>query len=759
MGEAVELATQIARGLEKAHRSGIVHRDIRPENILVTEDGTVKILDFGLADDPVSDDSGALPPLLRLDDIPEYLSPEQAMGREAVPASDQWALAVMVFEMLTGHARIPPSGIKSDLPRFRLPKSCTQALARATARDPEQRFAHITELPQALAHGSLEPRRDGDRATGWLSPWLWLLLLGPAVPIAWWLVPRLLPQPDPPKIQKTLPLSRHPGLEKHPSWAPNGETLVYAADRNGNMDIWALAVQSGDSHCLSSDHPGYDDHPVVTPDGQEVVFVSSRSGGGIFRVPLAGGEAQLVAPHPLSAGHNSNVRAPTVDVSPDGREVVFGGTRMLPGIFVVPFEGGAPEKLPISVLDDAFSLSQPSFAPDGRRLAFTEINGTGTSTSRLWVVRKDGADPIAITDGKNLDHHPRWDERGRRLYFISDRGGNRDLWWVTLADDGSPTGAPEALTVGVDIGSFGLSDDGRLSYSQLSERSNVWSLTIPEASGIPAQVLGADSLTGESQLVEFVDVSPDGLWLAFDSNRSGNSDLWLLRLLDGELRRLTHDPAHDWRPRFSPDGRFVAFYSLRTGQRDLWLTTVADGALRRLTHNPEDDWMPYWSPDGEHIAYDSSHKGRRGIWLLPVEGGAPRRITPDADYDAMYPVISPDGREVVFTLERHGQTLGLYRQTLSASEPTPLTTSDWAGIFALEWSTDGFIYAHGQRGSSDPGTYWAIDSVSGNAHALTQLESANLELMEGFAVHGHTLYFPLWELRGDLWLAELGRPQ
>ncbi|MCG8454988.1 MAG: hypothetical protein MI919_01820 [Holophagales bacterium] len=602
-----------------------------------------------------------------------------------------------------------------------------------------------------------------------------------------------------PVLGRTSPLTRETGLEKAPALSPDGNWLAYASDQNGNLDIWIRQLESDAAAPLTADHAGYDDHPAFSPDGRWVAFVSDRHGGGVFLVPAAGGEPRRLLGYPLFASHDSKLRAPTLAFSPDGSYLAVAGTQASPGIVLVPLgeRGGSGPVVPVELPEHAsiLSVAQPAFSPDGRLLAYAALSGSATTWSALWIVGvprapSDGAapeagsvfEPVPVTGGRKLDFHPVFSADGKRLFFLSDRGGTKDVWWVELGEDGRPEGLPRPLTLGIGIGSFALDEGrGRLVYSELEERSNIWRMPVLDR---PARLADTQMLTPGNDLIEFAGVSPDGRYLAFDSDRSGNMDLWLLTLENGEMSRLTEDPAHDWCPRFSPDGRHLAFYSLRSGSRDIYVLDLPSGPdlparspsaagaqggggaaaehllPRRLTHAPGRDWMPHWSADGGEIFFDSDRSGARGVWSIPAEGGVARPWPVEGVGSLMYPVASPDGNRLAATY-RTDHDLGLLILPLDGEPPIHLTDDDWLDLFAFAWSEDGrSLFVSGRRTADRPAAYWRVDVDSGELSMLSNFQSADfrgasLEPMDNLAYHGGYLFFSLWELRGDLRLAEL----
>lgn len=767
--EAVAWICQAAEGLAKAHDEGFIHGHLRPENLMITSGDVVKILDLGIA--PYGTEQ-------HIEDDP-YKAPELHRGHLPIAATDQWALARLTRHLLTGTPH-PTEGDELTFEPQDLDAGVAGAvldvLGRAESDLPEGRYRSIRHfadgLSSALGAGpSCPPSRDlsnSSRAPKGRRSILWPVI-GGTILVAGWLTFDSLRDvtghsSQAPKLGQTHRMTSQAGLEKAPAWSPDGLRVAYTSDEDGDLDIMLRDLRDDRISALTADYSGYDDHPIFSPDGRRLVFVSDRDGGGIFSMRIDGSDLRRVAQVPVSHSHESQVHAPTLAFATDG-ELIFAGSRGAVGLFRVP-DGASettldatPVAIPLAEPDRPFSITQPAISPDGGRIAFTELTGTGTSVTRLWHVARDGSDPIRLTDGTDFSENPVWSDDGRGIYFLSDRRGNDGLTWLPLDPSGRPAGEPVDVTVGFDIGSFALSPEGRrLVYSKVAERSNIWSAHMGDdsLSPAPSSLRQGQQLMSENQLIEFVDVSPDGQWLAFDSNRSGNVDIWLFRLLDRSWRRLTADPAHDWRPRFSPDGKQIVFYSLRSGERNLWIVDFAGGPPRRLTDRPETDWMPIWSPDGTFIAFDSVVDGIRSIYRVAPEGGAPQRVSPPAADDAMYPLVSPASDAVLYTSERPDLAMELLVVGFDGDAPRKVLKNPWAEFFPLSWQEDGWVYGLARPTESDAPAYWAIRVSDGEARRILRLENPSLELVEGFAVSQRTLYFPIWELRGDVWIGELG---
>ncbi|MFL6203569.1 MAG: protein kinase domain-containing protein, partial [Thermoanaerobaculia bacterium] len=554
--EALDVALQTARGLAKAHRNGIVHRDLKPANLIVTGDGVVKILDFGLAklvgSAAISRTGSSL-------GTPAYMSPEQARGGEVDPRTDLWSLGVVLYEMLAG--RRPFRGEREQAVIYAILNERPQPLRevrpdvsgeverivdRLLAKDPEDRYPS-TEAPLAEIRALLGEavstsiktrpvRREG-------RPWAWgiaaLVAMALAGGAALWL------RANRPEIVSgnVSRLTNQPGIETFPSLSPDGDFFVYAkAASPDNLDVYLQRVRGGNPINLTADSPVDDTQPAYSPDGRQIAFRSEREGGGIFLMGATGESARRLT----DFGYNPAW-------SPDGREIAF-STANVNDPRIRPARG---ELWRVDVTTDRKKLVaqadavQPSWSPQGLRIAYW---GTLSGKRVLFSVAAQGGKPVQVTDDSFLNWDPVWSRDGRHLYFASDRGGTMNLWRVPVDEaSGRVLGAPQPVSTPSQSSSLlSLSrDERRILYASNDSTSSLEQAGFDPVAG---QVTG--SLLPVSRGLKSVssaEVSPDGRWIVFDVS-SPYEDLFLIHPDGSGLRRLTDDVYKDRNPRWSPAG-------------------------------------------------------------------------------------------------------------------------------------------------------------------------------------------------------------
>ncbi|HEY4594663.1 MAG TPA: protein kinase, partial [Thermoanaerobaculia bacterium] len=583
--EAIDFAEQIARGLAKAHRGGIVHRDIKPANIMVTADGVVKILDFGLAK---LVGAAAITRTGSSVGTPAYMSPEQARGEDVDHRTDLWSFGIVLYELVAGrrpfrgeHDQAVIYGILNEAlkplteVRSETPPDLERIVEGLLAKNPADRYP-TAEGPlgdlRALRNQTMTTtvRTQPDRPVLRSHPWIWaavgLGVLAVLVAVIW----RRGGGGAVPTVSLTH-LTDLEGRESFPSLSPDGQFLLYVKSADGNADIYLQRIPGGNPLNLTPDSPADDTQPAYSPDGQQVAFRSEREGGGLFVMGATGESAHRITSFGYSPAW-----------SPDGRKIAFATEgvatplerRQTSQLWIVDM---ATEEKRLLSPGDAV---QPSWSPNGQRIAYWGLP-KGKGRRILWTVSAEGGPPVRVIDDEHVNWDPAWSPDGRYLYFVSDRSGSMNVWRVAVDEtSGRVKGEPQAITTSSQpLGLLSVSKDGRqIVYATDERKSNLerWPLD-PAAMQIAGKL---QPITQGSRTVRTVDVSPDGQWVAYDTSFP-QEDLFAVRA-DGRggQRQLTNDPAKDRLPRWFPDGSRLVFYSDRSrgaGQYGAWSIRV-DGS-------------------------------------------------------------------------------------------------------------------------------------------------------------------------------------
>ncbi|MDH3498151.1 MAG: hypothetical protein OER21_15445, partial [Gemmatimonadota bacterium] len=680
---------------------------------------------------------------------------------------DLYALGCVLYEMLGGqppftgptvesvvhqHLTAEPAPITQLRPA--VPVEIAGVLQRALAKNPADRFNPVAQFADALrapAQASAPARRP--------VPWfrrvrivtLPLIAIG-AVGAVLMLRGRSRGEPLP-TVGRTVQVTREPGLEVDPAISPDGQLVAYASGPATNMQIYVRQVTGGRTVQLTQDSTSNNRWPRWAPDGSRIAY---QALDGIYVVPVLGGAPRLIvrAPAPtaeVSIGSFTSLSG--LAWSPDGRRIAFAAGYGAEGLYIVNVEGGEPVKL-----DAPREPFSPAWSPDGTRIAVASGNGVfvfgmvyfaNAGASSLWTVPADGGPPRRLTDGASMDLSPQWSPSGRSLYFVSDRGGSRDVYRL----DPDRLAEPVRVTTGLDAQTITLSPDAtRLAYNRLQSTTNIWSLPIPVAG--PVTAAAATPITTGSQTIEQVDVTRDGRWLVFDSDRGSNADLYKLPVTGGEPIQLTTDPAGDFSPVWSPDGTRIAFHSLRTGNRDLFMISADGTGLTRHTSDVRHELDPSWSPDGSAIVaetIDSTWTAGNFI-VVPVTGAdtTPRVLEGIGDFAEW----SPAG-DVIAYHTRDG--IGLLDPAGGPPRPLVSNAADGTEAFYAAWSLDGrtlYYLARGDRG-------WlirAIPRTGGGSQVVVRFDDpARQPAAYGFATDGRRFYFTLGSHEADAWVLDLER--
>jgi serine/threonine protein kinase/Tol biopolymer transport system component len=672
--EVIAIARQIAEGLEAAHEKGIVHRDLKPANIKLKDDGTVKILDFGLARSDDEETAGSeesftnSPTMARgltgdgvILGTAAYMSPEQARGKTVDKRSDIWAFGVVLHEMLTGKQMFRGETVsdtlaavlRQDIDLGALPEGTPPALRhlleRSLERDPKRRLRDIGEARVALERPLVEAAPDVTpaRHSGHLA-WGVAALLAVAVAalaaMQFWREPasrrplRFTFEPPP-------GVAFDSGQNDFFTISPDGRTLAFTGRTpDGRRQLWVRPLDSLDARPL----PDTDDalEPFWSPDSRSIAFGSK---GKLKRVDLAGGRAATVADAPRLVGGSWSGRG-MILFTPDWNSVLHR----------VEATGG--EARPASQFDSAARETaqvQPSFLDDG--------------TNYVYASRRDGTAHIVAAS---------IDRPERKVLLAGVPVARYASGWLFYPRDGEQwaqrldsrklelTGEPVKLsTSGVELASASeiappaASDDGVVVWRRIYRPD--YQLLWFDRSG---NRLGAVAPPIRVALTMAPRLSPDGTRVAIQ-NRDSESDrigIWVYDLRTGVPTRLSSTLSQF--PQWSPDGTKVAWVFQRQGVVGIYERAADGSSAEKLVHQSGDQRTTFpadWSRDGRFMLYWSrSPNTRVDAWMLPLSGE--RKPVPllVSEFEETGAQLSPDGRWVAYRSDVSG-TYEIYLQSVN----------------------------------------------------------------------------------------------